>query len=369
MAGRGWTRSIFLAGLGAAGTAAAQLGLGYGLGIISWAPIDGSDPAVTGAWTASLGWASFIGATSVVVGAAVGDRNRARTMAGGMQRVAWRLALALAASLGALLAVPLITVPASRVAIADNFAPHLLAAIYTIIGIVVGLIVALIALTSRAVAANVMSTAGWLWALAVVAVSGGIAVGRIEYGQLGVWKFTHAGPVWHGFYVPGVLVLLGGALLVGGLAAYPGAARGDGRFGVVISGGMGPLLVVVAYVLASPHAGNAPFEQVSALHTAPFMVLAGLVGSAMVAAVGGISGTPRSRPPKANRKSAHRGRPTSGAPVPPVAPTSGAPAPVSPWVAQADPGGYRAPLPAASPNAVTATASVPASARVDPRYP
>jgi MFS family permease len=353
MAGRGWTRSIFLAMLGAAGTAAAQLGLGYGLAIIAWVPPDGGDPATTGAWSSSLGWATFIAATSVVVGAVLADRSRGDAQTGRVLRLAWCLVLAFAASIGALLAVPLVAVPASRAAIADNYAPHLLAIVYAVLGVVLGLLIALIALASRAVAANVMTTAGWLWALAVIAVSGGVAAGRLEYAPLGVWKFTNTGPVWHGYYVPGVLILLGGALLAGGLGAYPGAARGDGRLGVALSGAFGPLLVVASYELASPQADNARFEQVSALHIAPYMVLAGLIGSALVTAVGGIGTGPRRR---GSRRSAHRGRPAP-------APTLPAPAPMTPSWNQ--PTGGR-PLPAASPNAVTGTATVPASARLDP---
>ena len=94
--------------------------------------------------------------------------------------------------------------------------------------------------------------------------------------------------------MPGVLLMLGAALLIGGLAAFPAAGRGERRLGVAVSGAAGPLLVTVAYVLASPQAGRPPIEQVSASATAPFMVVAGLAGSLLVAAVGG---PPRPRRP------------------------------------------------------------------------
>ena len=104
--------------------------------------------------------------------------------------------------------------------------------------------------------------------------------------------------MWRSYYIPGVLLMLGAALLVGGLAAFPAAARGERRLGMAISGAAGPVLVTVAYVLASPQSGQAPMEQVSAYMTAPFMIAAGLAGSLLVAAVGGPA---RPRRPKKSR--------------------------------------------------------------------
>src|SRR5262249_884840 len=154
-----------------------------------------------------------------------------------------------------------------------------------------------VALAARSVGAKVLIATAWLWILAIVAVGGGIAAGRLGHADLGVWKFTDEGPVLGPFYMPGVLILVGGALLVGGLAAYGRAVRGDGRFGVAVSGAAGPVLVPVAYVLAARVAGKAPVETVSAARTAPIMIVAGLVGSVLVAAVGGVS-----RPSKRRRR-------------------------------------------------------------------
>jgi hypothetical protein len=294
MARRGWTRSIRFAVLGAGAAAAAQLGLGYGLGILAWLPgVTGEATAV--AWTANLAWTTFIGATSVVIGAVTGDRAGVAGRTGPVQRAVWCVLLSVAASIGALTTLPLVAVPASKAQVVDTFAPHLLAAIYAAVGVVIGLMMAIAALSARAIAANVLSTTIWLWIVAVVAVAGGIAAGRLDHADLGVWKFTNEGPAFGPFYLPGVLVLLGGALLVGGLAAFVRAVRGDGRFGVAISGAAGPLLVTAAYVLANPVSGKAPFEAVSASRTAPIMIAAGLVGSVLVAAVGGVSRPKRRR--------------------------------------------------------------------------
>jgi hypothetical protein len=82
--------------------------------------------------------------------------------------------------------------------------------------------------------------------------------------------------------------MLGAALLIGGLAAFPAAGRADHRIGVAASGAFGPLLVAVAYVLAAPRAGEAPAEMSSAFTIAPYTVIAGLAGSLLVAVVGGV---------------------------------------------------------------------------------
>ena len=266
----------------------------------------------------------------------VGDRAGWAGRSGRVQRAAWCVVLSLAASIGALVAIPLVAVPASQAQVVDTFAPHLLAAIYVAIGVVVGLAVAVASLAARAIGANVLSTTAWLWILAIVAVSGGVAAGRIDHADLGVWKFTREGPAFGPFYLPGVLILVGGALLIGGLAAYGRAVRGDGRFGVAVSGAAGPVLVTVAYVLANPAAGRAPFEAVSAARTAPIMIAAGLIGSVLVAAVGGV--------PRRKRRAAT----TDPAPV--------AREPVE-----------RPSVPASQPRpSYSATASVPAAHRLDP---
>jgi hypothetical protein len=322
--------------LGAGAAAAGQLGLGYGLGIIAWLPAVSGDQT-TAAWTSSLAWTTFIGATSVVIGAVVGDRSGWAGRSGRVQRAAWCVVLALAASLGALVTIPLVSVPASQAKVVDTFAPHLLAAIYAAAGVVTGLAVAVAALAARAVAVNVLAMTAWLWILAIVAVSGWIAAGRINHADLGVWKFTNTGPEIGPFYLPGVLILVGGALLIGGLAAFVRAMRGDSRLGVAISGAAGPIIVTAAYVLANPAADRAPFEAVSAARTAPIMIAAGLVGSVLVAAVGGArrpkrrAKTPEAAPPAPDRPAT----PAPDRPVPPRATAS-------------------------------ATASVPAAYRLDP---
>jgi hypothetical protein len=286
MASRGWVRSIITATLVAAGCGAAQLGLGYGLGIIAWFNTDEAGRLVTdpNAWTASLAWTAWIAATSVVGGAICADRLGPTVESGRWSRLAWRTVIALAASLGALITVPLVAVPARAAQLANNFAPDLLAGVYAVAGVVIGLAVALGAITARAIAANVIASAAWLWALAVIAVVDGVAAGRgLGFAHLAVWQFTGTGPTWRSFYVPGSLLMLGAALLIGGLAALPAARRGDNRVGVVISGAMGPLLVAGAYFLAGPSRNE--IGAYSAFLTAPYAALIGLAGSLLIGAM------------------------------------------------------------------------------------
>ncbi len=348
MARRGWMRSIVIAVLAAAVAAAAQLGLGYGLGIISWVSPSGAGTVVTeqGAWAAGLAWVTWVATTSVIIGAVSADRYAGGVESGPWVRTAWRLVITLAATIGGLVTVPLVAVPASAAQLGDNFAPHLLASVHTVAGAVLGLLIAFGAVASRAVAANVFATAGWVWALAIVAVVDGFLASRgLGTAQLAVWRFTEGGPMWRDYYIPGALLMLGAALLIGGLAAFPAANRGDGRVGVAISGAVGPLIVAVAYVLTAPSSDNAPVEQISAYLTAPYTVLAGLAGSILVAVVGVVPG---------RRRKSHRAADVTGGPASTVAFTPAG------STERDYPGGLAATA------TVSAKASVPASSRATP---
>ncbi|MEU8419963.1 hypothetical protein AB0C15_03700 [Micromonospora sp. NPDC048835] len=250
MARQGWGVSIATAIGVAAGAGAAQLGFGYGLGVITWTPTDAA--ATDTAWADGLAWATWLAASSTVLGAVcaqrlhqrnapartassaetsmlvetapdevarhesphVGDRAPGSVdgtspaaaaarpeMAGTPQPVAnppvqdrggllRRVALALGAGLGGLVTVLLIAVPARVATGADTGAPQRTAAVQATVGILIGVLVALWALRSRAAAVNVTATAAWLWLLAVVSVIDGVRVGRgLTGAQLGTWQF------------------------------------------------------------------------------------------------------------------------------------------------------------------------------------
>jgi L-cysteine desulfidase len=74
MAARSWITSIGTALGVAAGAGAAQLGIGYGLNIVTWAPATDEETART-LWLASLAWVAWLAANSTVIGALCADRR------------------------------------------------------------------------------------------------------------------------------------------------------------------------------------------------------------------------------------------------------------------------------------------------------
>ena len=284
MAGRSWATSIATTIGVAAGAGAAQLGVGYGLGVISWQ----ESPGDATTWFNSLTWVTWLSGTSTVIGAMVADRlvgDEPRHNEHAAVTVAWKFVIALAAAVGALITVPLVALP-SRAPRPDNIAPYFTTGGYAIAGVIVGAVVALAAVSVRAVAANIIVWTAWVWALAVVAVATVVRNGGDVAGsaQLGAWQFDKTVWVRNVVNLPGALLMLAVALVIGFLAAYPAGRRGDNRLGVGISGAAGPVLVAVAYFFAIPL--TADNQHVSAFYMAPWAVLAGLAGSVLVAVIG-----------------------------------------------------------------------------------
>ncbi|MFC0029684.1 hypothetical protein ACFFMM_09135 [Micromonospora chaiyaphumensis] len=286
MARRGWGGSTAAALGVAAGAGAAQLGFGYGLGIINWAPAGAA--RVDAAWVASLAWATWISATSVIAGAVCAQRLRGADDDGPAGTLP-RLGLALAAGAGALITVLLVAVPARAARVPDTSSPQAVAAGYAAAGLVLGVLLATWALHTRAAATNLIGTTGWLWLLAVVSVVDGVLSGRgLSTAQLGIWQISaDSARFWirDYFYWPGALLSLGSALLIGLLAARRAVRAPERRVGAAASGAAGPLLVALAYLLAVPRLAGIAAEQVSAHLIAPYAVIAGIGGSALMAAL------------------------------------------------------------------------------------
>lgn len=262
---------------------AAQLGIGYGLGIFSWLPtVRGVDEA---AWLASLAWTVWISATSVVAGTLAGERGAKPTVVmSPAGRILWRSVLALAAAFGGLIVVGLTALPARVAQPSSTSAPHLIVGGYAIAGVLLGLFAALAAVNARAIATNVTITVAWMWLLAIVARVDTLAArGEVTVAQLGVWQLTSSGPWFHSIYLPGAALATGSAILIGAFAAWPAAHRGTGITGIALSGAAGPAMVAAAYLLAAPVLEDVRPEQLSAHLVAPYAVLAGLIGSVLVA--------------------------------------------------------------------------------------
>ncbi|WP_052503571.1 hypothetical protein [Micromonospora haikouensis] len=234
----------------------------------------------------------------------------------GPPRPAGALVLALAAAVGALVTVLLVAVPARMADVPGVAAPQAMAAGYAGTGLFLGLLVAVWALRSPAAAANVIATAGWLWLLAVVAVVDGVLAGRgLTTAQLGIWQLSADRPdfwIRDWFYWPGASLALGSALLIGALGARRAARSAEHRLGAAASGGAGPVLVALAYLLVVPGLSTLGREQVSAHLVAPYAVVVGFAGSVLTAALAQRSATRRSAGRDLAGQAAGSSKPTTG---------------------------------------------------------
>src|SRR4051812_38215783 len=289
MADKGWTGRVATAAGVAAGTGAAQLGLGYGLGVIVWPVTVAEDRSE---WLGSLGWATWITASATVFGAVIASRL------GGAQaarpRWPWRLAFAISAGVGALVAVALIALPARAAVRLDAHSPQMIAASYALLGVALGVIVAFWAVWSRPVAANLIATAAGLWALAITAIVVELVLGRDTATYLTSWQFVETSTTRYGvIYWPSAVLTLAAAFAIGIIAVIPAVRRGDLGVGAATSGAVGPLLVAVSFLALSPRLTGTPGPIESAYLIAPYAVLAGLAGSALAVASAKSMATPR----------------------------------------------------------------------------
>ncbi|WP_436525034.1 Hansenula MRAKII killer toxin-resistant protein 1 [Actinoplanes sp. HUAS TT8] len=292
MAEKGWTSQAGAAAGIAAGAGAAQLGLGYGLGVIEWPAVATASDST---WLNSLGWATWITASATVLGAVIAGRMRAERA--GPWRTLRRITLAGFAALGALVSVALVALPA-RSAVRPNglfsHSPQLVAVGYALIGLVTGVVVAFWAISSAPVAANLLGTAAWLWALAVIGVAAELVTDRDLQTYLTSWQFaeTKTPITYGGIYWPSAVLTLAAAFLIGLIMALPAARRGRLGLGTATSGAVGPLLVAVSFLSLAPLLTGPAGPLQSAYLIAPYAVLAGLAGSAITVS---LAKGPRSR--------------------------------------------------------------------------
>jgi hypothetical protein len=282
MADKGWTTQAATAAGIAAGAGAAQLGLGYGLGVIAW-PVSATE--ADSVWLGSLGWATWITASATVLGAVIAGRLRAERS--DRWRGLWRFALAAASALGALVIVALVALPARDAVRTGTLSPQMVAAGYALAGLLAGLVVAFWAVSSGPVAANLIGTALWLWALAIAGVVAELVTGRDFATYLTSWQFAESvSPVQYGgIYWPSALLTLVAAFGIGLVAAVPTAWRGDLGLGTAISGSVGPLLVAFSFLTLAPLLTEAMGPIESAYLIAPYAVIAGLGGSALTVGI------------------------------------------------------------------------------------
>jgi hypothetical protein len=328
MAKLGWIGSVALAAGASAGAAAAQFGLGYGLGVIAWSPSATTGPETPDSvWLSSLSWTLWIAATSTIVGAICADRRSGGELGAAPPRAGdtgveqsafatavWRLLLAVAAAVGALLSVALVLVPARAAVRLDTDTPQLIAAGYAVVGITVGIIVSVYALVVRAGAINVIATAIWIWALAIAAVVEGVIVGRgLGTAPLDVWPNGNENS--SSWTLPVILLVVGVAFVIGIGSAWLAARRGSGPFSVGAAGAAGPVIVVVAYLLTQPRMVGVD-ARVSAYILVLYALIAGIGGSAFLSAIWSARMNHRSRPVTSQRITSSPKK----APIAPLAP-------------------------------------------------
>lgn len=330
MAERGWAAQIGTAAGVAAGVGAAQLGLGYGLGVLVWPVTATADDSV---WLGSLGWSTWIAASATVSGAVIAARP------GPWRGGPWRWALAASAAVGAVVTVALIAFPARAAVRPDTFSPQTIAAGYAVVGILLGFVITYWAVASRPVAANLVATAVWLWALAVAAVAVDLLGHRATATYLTSWQFADpGGDARYGAIAwPSAGLTLLSALVVGAVAAVPAVRRGDLGIGAAASGAVGPLLVAGSFLALAPQLTGAAGPIGSAYLIAPYAVLAGLGGSALTVAIG------RRLAERPTRRTADVAGGAS------ERPHRGSWRPTASWRRRAAGGGVPAPSPAAGP--------------------
>ena len=266
----------------AALTAAGQLGVAYGLGVVRFPR---TFPA-GGLWATQLTWVAWIAALAVLAGAAAGAW-KARRMRGApgaptSLELGHRMLVALLAGAGAGLTIGLTALPARAAEIPGaNPAPALEAALAASLGVVAGILAAVAALSLRVVAVSIIALVAVVWLVALVAVAPSLAPGAelplVRLGVLDLPVFGAGARSTIAVLSPPVL-----ALLVGVAVAAAARSRGLPVLHTILSGTAGPALLAVAYLIAAPGADDRSV-QAPAFGGALVALAAGLLASVMVA--------------------------------------------------------------------------------------
>jgi len=272
---RTWGKSLSITLGVAAAAAAAQLGIAYGFAILLWAK-DFTERSGA-AWASNLTWVCWLAATAVVIGAIVG--SRVTEAAGLPQTLLTHAAVMVSSAAGALVTVPLVAVPARYAQLAGDVSPAYTAARIAVLGVVIGAVVSVGVLLGRPLAWNIVAVNSWLWLLALGSVLVGLRSGTVpETVRLGIWGDASG---WLAVVVPLLLVAFG----IGAGLAYLAKRQGANRVAVAVCGTPGPVLIAVAYLIAGPGSRPETGSHLVPYLAAPYTVLAGLLGSLLVAAI------------------------------------------------------------------------------------
>ena len=297
---RRWTRLLARCSLAAAVLAAAQLGVGHGLGIIDWGlGLQG----VGNAWARLLTWVAFVFAIAVVGGVAVG-RHTIRSVNAGV--ASW-ITAAIASALGAAAVFPLVWLPVRAARPTVTSQPELAIGITVGAGIVVGAVLAVTALAAAPIARSVAAGVawGWLFALgsAVMTASTRREQASPRLGMIDIPDLLTPADWWFG---SNLMIVIAAALAAG--IAWIARRAGASRPTTALSGLAGPSLIASSYVIAGPGFGDQT-DQIEPYFASLIAAGVGLLASIAVAAT--------SR------------RPAAGATLTPAPTPTPAPAPVT----------------------------------------
>lgn len=294
MAFRTWVKLVGAAFGAAALVGAGQLGLAYGLGILSFTRV--VDATARDQWTAQLGWVAWFALTAAAAGGLAGRTRLPRTAGAGTRMIG-----AVAAGVGAAAIMPLTMQPARGAEIAGVNAVFVIGSC-ALIGASAGIFAAYAALGRSVSHWSLVTLSGAVWLVALTSVAPSLRSGEtLPPVRLGVLDadFVPGSLVERAalFTMP-VLALLSG--LVIGLAAR---RRGLSTTAIALAGLPGPALLTVAYLIAGP--GATRFQEVP-YYGAMTAAGAGVFGSVIAAMLrrGPASdqpGTPLDPEPTADR--------------------------------------------------------------------
>jgi MFS family permease len=268
---RSWVKLIWNSLGVAVVAAAAQLGVAEALGVVRWT--NHYEPTGGNSWNAVLTWIVFIYAVAVLSGCAVGRHAVQRP--GRPEGIIGRAIAALAAAVGAALAVSLAALQARTAVPPVNVHPELVVLVMGLAGVVAGLVVAAFALFVSAVAGSVRAYVVWVWLAAIVSSVAGILTHRpYPAPRLSVIDTNYLN---NQSWWPGVYVMIAAAAVLAFGVALVARWAGAHRVAVAVSGLFGPAIVAGAYGIARPDFHDLAF--LSSLYG----VGAGLVAAAVVA--------------------------------------------------------------------------------------
>ena len=300
MAFRTWAK-LLGATLGVAALAgASQLGLAYGLGILRLTRV--VTVTTRDQWTAQLAWVAWYTMTAAVIGALVGNALLARRRTGAGSRIA----LALAAGVGAAVVVPLTMQPA-RTAQIDGVHPVFVIGICAGLGAVGGVFAAYAAISSAAARWSLITLGAAVWVIALVSVAPSLAPSDpLPAVRLGVFDAGYLTPAVTQrtalFTMPAL------ALVCGAILGWAARRREMPTLTIALAGLPGPALLTVAYLIAGPGSGPDRY-QVVPYWAAMTATGAGVLGSVLAA----VLRRGPAEPPAGDEAGSRAGREADGA--------------------------------------------------------